>query len=79
VWVGKNLALLQAEASACVLELANVPNVGWPIILCFSCSKIFIIVVRFFGLLVTVQCKNNSRLWGALFLGYTKVDARHKP
>jgi hypothetical protein len=27
--VGKNLALLQAEASACVLELANVPNVRW--------------------------------------------------
>jgi hypothetical protein len=27
--VGKNLALLQAEESACVLELANVPNVRW--------------------------------------------------
>jgi hypothetical protein len=27
--VGKNLALLQAEASACGLELANVPNVRW--------------------------------------------------
>ena len=27
--VGKNLALLQAEASACVLELANVPNARW--------------------------------------------------
>jgi len=27
--VGKNLALLQAEVSACVLELANVPNVRW--------------------------------------------------
>jgi hypothetical protein len=27
--VGKNLVLLQAEASACVLELANVPNVLW--------------------------------------------------
>jgi len=26
---GKNLALLQAEASACVSELANVPNVRW--------------------------------------------------
>jgi len=27
--VGKNLALLQAEASACGLGLANVPNVRW--------------------------------------------------
>jgi hypothetical protein len=27
--VGKNLALLQAEALACVLGLANVPNVRW--------------------------------------------------
>jgi len=27
--VGKNLALLQAEVSAFVLELANVPNVRW--------------------------------------------------
>jgi len=26
---GKDLALLQAEASACVKELANVPNVRW--------------------------------------------------
>jgi hypothetical protein len=59
VRAGKNLALLQAEASACVLELANVPNVGWPTILFFSCSKIFIIVVRFFGLLVTVGNKKR--------------------
>jgi len=29
VCVGKNLALLQAEVSACGLELANVLNVGW--------------------------------------------------
>jgi len=27
--VSKNLALLQAEASACGFELANVPNVSW--------------------------------------------------
>jgi hypothetical protein len=27
--VGKNLALLQAEESASVLELVNVPNVRW--------------------------------------------------
>jgi hypothetical protein len=27
--VGKNLALLQAEVSASVLELVNVPNVLW--------------------------------------------------
>jgi hypothetical protein len=27
--VGKNLALLQAEASACGFGLANVPNVRW--------------------------------------------------
>jgi len=27
--VGKNSALLQAEASACGLGLANVPNVRW--------------------------------------------------
>jgi len=25
----QDLALLQAEVSACVLELANVPNVRW--------------------------------------------------
>jgi hypothetical protein len=31
--VGKNLALLQAEASACELELANVPNVRWLVVL----------------------------------------------
>jgi len=27
--IGKDLALLQAEASASGLGLANVPNVGW--------------------------------------------------
>jgi hypothetical protein len=31
--IGKNLALLQAEASACVLEFANVPNVRWRVVL----------------------------------------------
>ena len=31
--IGKNLALLQAEASACGFELANVPNVRWVIAL----------------------------------------------
>jgi len=45
-WIGKNLALLQAEASACGLGLANVPNVCWLIISFSLCSKIFIIVFR---------------------------------
>jgi len=30
------LALLQAEESACVLELVNVPNVRWPSSLCMK-------------------------------------------
>jgi hypothetical protein len=34
--VGKNLALLQAEESACVLELVNVPNVRWLFALCMK-------------------------------------------
>jgi len=33
------LALLQAEASACVLELANVPNVRWLIALCMNANN----------------------------------------
>ncbi len=50
---GRNLALLQAEALACVLGLANVPNREWTIILFSFCSKIFIAVVCISGLLVT--------------------------
>ena len=34
--VGRNLALLQAEESACVLELVNVPNVRRLIALCMK-------------------------------------------
>jgi len=34
--VGKNLALLQAVESACVLELVNVPNVRWLVVLCMK-------------------------------------------
>jgi hypothetical protein len=45
----------------------------------FQIAANFIVGGFFLGLLVTVQCKNSSRLRGVLFSGYTKVDARHKP
>jgi hypothetical protein len=55
--VGKNLALLQAEVSACVSELVNVPNVRWLFFFCGSAKQKFhqiCTVVSFFSLAYNV-------------------------
>jgi len=53
LWVGKEIALLQAEASACVLGLANVLFVRWLFIFPFFLLQNY--HCRFLGLLVTAR------------------------
>jgi len=72
----QDLALLQAEAFACVMELANVPNVCWQ----FLSTILFILcTVFFFSMAHNGEYKNSSRLRGTFLSSYKNVEAGYNP
>jgi len=77
------LALLQAEASVCGSELANVPNERWHLGLCFlsySALSVFLawhttVSIRIVADCVALPCQVTRMLKRAATLEFTTVSA----
>jgi len=66
------LALLQAEASACVSELANVPNVCWLFFICGSAKqKSFNLALSF----IFSSLAPNGHMYEMLGIAYSSLSA----